>query len=69
MDTKKGYLATAGDTFFVKANEKPVTAIEAMAKAIFDFHTKDAQFDAARSGAEWWAQYIEHEDDIGKYHI
>lgn len=30
---------------------------EAVAAAIFAHHTRDATFDASRSGAEWWTQF------------
>lgn len=60
-----GVVMLPGDTFFLMADETPTTAIELIAKRIFELHTKDAKFDPAKSGAEWWAQYIEEEDDIG----
>lgn len=55
-----------GQTFFVSASEAPRCALEAMAKAIFDFHTSGLQdFCTSSSGAEWWTQYVDERDDIG----
>ena len=55
---------SAGSTFFVRADAAPKTALELLALQIFRFHTRDAVFDPARSGAEWWTQVIETEADI-----
>jgi len=56
---------SSGSTFFIRASAKPMCTLEALAQQIFRFHTKDAQFDPERSGAEWWTQVIDAEDDIG----
>ena len=55
-----------GDTFFLPATVPPRCGLEALAKSLFEFHTKDAEgFDPERSGAEWWTQVIDTRDDIG----
>lgn len=54
-----------GDTFFISAVAAPTTTLERLAKEIFDFHTKEALFEPKRSGAEFWTQILEEEDDIG----
>ena len=55
---------SAGTTFWVGADSKPRTALERLAQQIFEFHTATAVFDPARSGAEWWTQCIDPDDDI-----
>ena len=55
---------SAGSTFFVPADAAPKTALELLALQIFRHHARDAAFDPARSGAEWWTQVIETEADI-----
>eukprot|EP00928_Gymnodinium_smaydae_P054308 TRINITY_DN3810_c0_g1_i3.p1 TRINITY_DN3810_c0_g1~~TRINITY_DN3810_c0_g1_i3.p1 ORF type:complete len:404 (+),score=87.72 TRINITY_DN3810_c0_g1_i3:36-1247(+) len=54
-----------GETFWVPANAQPVSALERLAQAIFRLHAEGLAFDPARSGAEWWTQVIDTEDDIG----
>ena len=44
-----------GSTYFQRSNLKPRCNLEALALSIFEFHTKDATFDARISGAEWWS--------------
>ena len=57
---------SAGTTFWVPANAKPKNALERLALEIFKQHTKGcASFDPAASGAEWWTQVIDPQDDIG----
>jgi len=56
---------SAGSTFWVPAGGKPATRLERMALRIFEFHSRDASFDPARSGAEWWCQHIDGDDEIG----
>ena len=55
---------SAGSTFWVSAEAEPTTALESLALQIFRFHARDAKFDAATSGAEWWTQVIESDADI-----
>ena len=55
---------SAGTTFWVGADAKPCTDMERLALKIFEFHTSTAVFDPARSGAEWWTQCIDPDDDI-----
>mmetsp|Transcript_5825 Transcript_5825/g.7997 ORF Transcript_5825/g.7997 Transcript_5825/m.7997 type:complete len:389 (+) Transcript_5825:90-1256(+) len=56
---------STGNTFFHRACDEPRCTLEKLAKQIFDFHTKDADFDREKSGAEWWTLYIEGEDEVG----
>ena len=63
--TGVGEELSAGCTFWVPAGAKPTTALERIARAVFDFHARDAQFDPAKSGAEWWTQVIDSSDEIG----
>jgi len=58
---------SAGATFWVGADAKPQTALEKLAMQVFKFHTADAIFDPARSGAEWWTQCIDPADDIAMH--
>ena len=41
---------------WLAADAAPRCALERLARAIFDEHTRGVPFDAATSGAEWWAQ-------------
>ena len=41
----------------------PRTTLESLAAAVFKLHTSGAQFDADRSGAEWWFQVRDTADD------
>ena len=61
-EVEDGENYSVGSTFFVKANELPVCGLEAFAMQIFAKHTEGKSFDPARSGAEWWTQYIDHRD-------
>jgi hypothetical protein len=56
---------SAGATFWIPADVKPTTALERVALQVFLFHSRDAIFDVSKSGAEWWTQVIDPEDDIG----
>lgn len=56
---------SAGCTFWVPGDSKPTNALERLALDIFKHHTRGALFDASKSGAEWWTQCIDPEDDIG----
>uniref|UniRef100_A0A7S4BXZ0 Uncharacterized protein n=1 Tax=Chrysotila carterae TaxID=13221 RepID=A0A7S4BXZ0_CHRCT len=57
---------SAGCTFWVSAQDSaPTTALERMALKIFRMHTADAEFEPSTSGAEWWTQVIDAQDDIG----
>lgn len=58
---------STGSTYFIKANETPNNSLEAIAKAIFEFHTKGMTYDVSKSGAEWWSQVIHPQDDIGTH--
>lgn len=70
VDTKEAGIsdtdyAAEGCTYFQKANEPARCWPEELALAIFRKHTKDAQFDPATSGAEWWTMVVNSEADIG----
>lgn len=56
---------STGSTFWVAAGSKPRTVLEKLALQIFEHHTAAAVFDPEKSGAEWWTQCIDSEDDIG----
>ena len=56
---------SSGCTFWVGAGTTPTSAIERLALDIFEYHARNADFDAATSGAEWWTQTIDPDDDIG----
>jgi hypothetical protein len=55
----------SGSTYFQRSDLKPRCRLEELALSIFGFHTKNARFEAALSGAEWWTQVVDSEDDIG----
>ena len=61
----KGIGTSEGATYFIKASDEPRCTLEALAQQIFNFHAAGAVFDPSRSGAEWWTQVIDAEDDIG----
>jgi hypothetical protein len=52
------------DTHWLPASMEPRTTVEKLASQIFKFHTTGVEFDAARSGAEWWVQNKAAEDAI-----
>lgn len=54
-----------GQTYFIKADTKPRCDIERCALSVFKYHTRNASYDAAISGAEFWTQVIDYRDDIG----
>jgi hypothetical protein len=43
-------------SFWLGAGARPRCALESLARDVFEFHARSAQFDAACSGAEWWVQ-------------
>jgi hypothetical protein len=57
--------AAEGCTYFQKADEAPRCWPEELALMIFRHHTRDAKFDPASSGAEWWTMVVNSESDIG----
>jgi len=56
---------STGTTFFIRADENPKCLLEEVALSIFKHYTADMSFDAMKSGAEWWTQVIDSEDEIG----
>mmetsp|Transcript_58316 Transcript_58316/g.155869 ORF Transcript_58316/g.155869 Transcript_58316/m.155869 type:complete len:298 (-) Transcript_58316:55-948(-) len=63
--SKKKGKYSSGSTFWVAAGSQPASGVEQLALSIFDEHTKNAQFKAEVSGAEWWTQVISSDDEIG----
>jgi hypothetical protein len=55
----------SGFTYFQRSDLKPRCRLEELALSIFRFHTKNAKFKDELSGAEWWTQVVDSEDDIG----
>jgi hypothetical protein len=41
---------------WLAASAEPRCSLEAVARAVFERHTRGATYDATRSGCEWWAQ-------------
>ena len=56
---------SSGRTFFIGALQEPRCRLEALAKEIFWFHAKDSGCNHFKSGAEWWTQVVDKDDDIG----
>jgi hypothetical protein len=54
-----------GATFFLRSDSEPRCTLERLAKEIFLHHTGDRQYDATRSGVEWWVLCLHHIDDVG----
>ena len=65
--TREASAYSSGDTFFLPFCLPPRTGLEQLANEIFKHHTKNVQFDPSCSGAEWWTQCIDSEDDIGTH--
>mmetsp|Transcript_4626 Transcript_4626/g.8143 ORF Transcript_4626/g.8143 Transcript_4626/m.8143 type:complete len:366 (-) Transcript_4626:8332-9429(-) len=55
---------SAGQTFFIAADQTPKTALEALALDVFNFHAQGLTYDKATSGAEWWTLVIEEDSDV-----
>ena len=65
-----GETLSAGTTFWASAasaggKKGGVCALERLALSIFSHHTRNAEYNESTSGAEWWTQVIEEDDDIG----
>jgi hypothetical protein len=56
---------SSGSTFFLRADEKPMCALEQLAMSIFRKHSEYATFDEKRSGCEWWTLVLDPEDEVG----
>ena len=54
-----------GSTYFQRSDLPGRCSLEVLALSIFRFHTKSAHFDPALSGAEWWTQVVDSDNDIG----
>ena len=44
-------------SYWLSASAAPRCMLEALAGAVFDFHTRGVAFDAATSGVEWWVHF------------
>eukprot|EP00933_Yihiella_yeosuensis_P082696 TRINITY_DN9666_c0_g1_i1.p1 TRINITY_DN9666_c0_g1~~TRINITY_DN9666_c0_g1_i1.p1 ORF type:complete len:424 (-),score=88.41 TRINITY_DN9666_c0_g1_i1:196-1467(-) len=71
-ETGFGERYSRGETFWVSADSTPKTLMETLALELFRLHTSQVVtatgapgFDPTHSGAEWWTQVINSEDDIG----
>jgi len=55
---------------WLPAGAEPRCLAEQLAKAVFEHHTRNAVFDAALSGAEWWAQVRQggHKEEAIQFH-
>jgi hypothetical protein len=51
-----GRAAGLDATFWLPAAAKPRFGLEALARAVFEYHTAGAVYPKERSGAEWWVQ-------------
>jgi len=56
---------SSGKTFFIRASETPRCRLEAMALEIFWYHAQSSGCNPFLSGAEWWTQVVDRDDDIG----
>jgi len=56
---------SAGETFWVGAGDAPRCALERLALGVFAYHARGAICDPNLSGAEWWTQCVEEDDEIG----
>lgn len=56
---------SSGSTYFQRADVAPRSCLEDLALQIFQFHTKNTMFKPECSGAEFWTQVVDCEDDIG----
>ncbi len=54
-DAQEASWPLAATSFWLPAGAVPRCDLEALAAAIFELHTGGRAYDAARSGAEWWA--------------
>ena len=62
----RGLTYSTNATYWVGADTAPRTALERYALSVFQFHSRQAHFDPARSGAEWWTQVVSaHDADAG----
>ena len=54
------------DSYWLPADMEPRTALESLAKSIFEHHTKNQSFDPETSGVEWWTQVRKEGGAAGK---
>ncbi len=53
-DCRRAFLMKS---FWLPAAAAPRCMLEALAGAVFDFHTRGVAFDAGTSGVEWWVHF------------
>jgi hypothetical protein len=53
-DCRRAFLMKS---YWLSASAAPRCMLEALAAAVFDFHTRGVAFDAATSGVEWWVHF------------
>eukprot|EP00397_Hematodinium_sp_SG-2012_P009992 GEMP01010092.1.p1 GENE.GEMP01010092.1~~GEMP01010092.1.p1 ORF type:complete len:562 (+),score=124.76 GEMP01010092.1:494-2179(+) len=56
---------SSGATYWVDATDEPKNNYEALALNIFKHHTEGVDYDAARSGAEWWTVIMDDDAEVG----
>lgn len=64
-DKPDGAAYSAGQTFFLPANQRPRCALEALAMMIFEKHTEHlpaGTFNPATSGANWWTLVLDDDE-------
>ncbi|GBG25646.1 Hypothetical Protein FCC1311_018652 [Hondaea fermentalgiana] len=59
-----GEAYSGGETYFVRADETPQSALEQLALDIFRFHADSLIYDASKSGAEWWTLVLDDDSDV-----
>jgi hypothetical protein len=64
-EIEEGDNYSTGSTYFLPAKQHPRCNLEILVKNIFDHYATDINYDVETSGAEWWSQCIDENDDIG----
>jgi hypothetical protein len=64
-DCRRAFLMKS---YWLSATSAPRCMLEAIARSVFDFHTRGVSFDPAASGAEWWVHFRGPSEDkkLGK---
>jgi len=63
-ETEKDQEYSSGETFFVRADTEPKSALERLAMDIFMFHAGSQVYDKNKSGAEWWTLVLDDDSDV-----
>ena len=53
-----GLLGLQEGSNWLPCGATPRCTPERLARQIFEYHTRDAEFDESSSGAEWWTQVL-----------